>query len=748
MEKCVQLAAALEHRKGPHLAVLHSSGHRRRMLLLALVLISRNLGLGAALVQVEPVVGGLCDLAAVGPLGRLLEVVKRGQTQILVKSLRLLKQRRILALLRAKLRKRQSMQEVALGSSLRQHFKSWRNAFNLQLAGQRVARRLLPQVFSAWRRCARVTVISARFHAKKVKLRCLNRWFSRRFGRTKEKLLVMRLNTWTAEKQRRLMFADGTKLVLQDSWDGKRILKEWRAATRTRRVAVRFNDRRQLRSRWRLWRGLGGSLYDQQKAARMYNELRLFRRFLYPWHGVAVGDRLAFETANLHRRVLLLRGCLLNWRYLCAKEQYLRAAAAPLLRLQSIRSLSKGLHHWQHLQRQHRAQWVWTCNFHVTEVMRGLWREWRLRAQQQISADALYQRALAVGCLDGWRDECWARRLCRQGRREAFGAWRRVAAVRRHVQFFRGQRMLRALAALRAAPEVLTAAVTRHCGQSQSTTDQSATALLLLSWQKWHAARQRVSALTEMSAAAAHAVVLHRKLKIWRLAAALANVIRSEPRRRLVAAWRSLQGSLQASLGHAIDCDERLADYYTLRARQIEVGAWQRWRLLFHAHQRHLLRCQAQLLAYQHTLKVDHLHLWQLATTARYFRKCQSLTGRQGFWQQWRQQTQAQVSERRRRQRRACWTQWRSVLKQSHLNGRMRRWVTSRTSGSYFSYWRQLTAWQRDLYARAIDAAHIASLARKLRLWRQRAAVRSSALQLLIKQHRIVLPSKSFPSSK
>lgn len=75
--------------------------------------------------------------------------------------------------------------------TMRRMLKLWRNLLNFRLVRARTRRRMKHVVLSNWRRTGRVSTIANIFYGKKVKLRSINRWFSRRFGRTRDRLLTV-----------------------------------------------------------------------------------------------------------------------------------------------------------------------------------------------------------------------------------------------------------------------------------------------------------------------------------------------------------------------------------------------------------------------------------------------------------------------------------------------------------------------------------------------------------------------------
>ena len=66
----------------------------------------------------------------------------------------------------------------------------WRCLLNLRLVKSRTRKRLKTFVIGAWRKSTRVSTIAGIYHGKKIKLRLMNRWFSKKFGRSKEHQLT------------------------------------------------------------------------------------------------------------------------------------------------------------------------------------------------------------------------------------------------------------------------------------------------------------------------------------------------------------------------------------------------------------------------------------------------------------------------------------------------------------------------------------------------------------------------------
>lgn len=66
----------------------------------------------------------------------------------------------------------------------------WRCLLNLRLVKSRTRKRLKTVITGAWRKSTRVSTIAGIYHGKKIKLRLMNRWFSKKFGRSKEHQLT------------------------------------------------------------------------------------------------------------------------------------------------------------------------------------------------------------------------------------------------------------------------------------------------------------------------------------------------------------------------------------------------------------------------------------------------------------------------------------------------------------------------------------------------------------------------------
>lgn len=66
----------------------------------------------------------------------------------------------------------------------------WRCLLNLRLVKSRTRQRFKVAVLGKWRKSTRVSTIAGIYYGKKVKLRLMNRWFSKRFGRAKEQEMI------------------------------------------------------------------------------------------------------------------------------------------------------------------------------------------------------------------------------------------------------------------------------------------------------------------------------------------------------------------------------------------------------------------------------------------------------------------------------------------------------------------------------------------------------------------------------
>ena len=244
LQKTLLLAAKLEQKRGKP---VESWPRRRLLLLTALALISRGCGVGTKLLQLDELIDwlsgplakvsfkiGLAALAegSVG-LNRLAQDIRlaqqlqvlhawkqrhrRSKSFIPLKKtftcsalqpfLTLLDQKRaFLAAQKQRLFAAQVATQKAKNAQLSTHLAAlqdgskaallapflhaWRCLLNFRLVRARTRRRFKAAVLTRWRRCGRVGRIAGIFYGKKVKLRAINRWFCKRFGRNREQALT------------------------------------------------------------------------------------------------------------------------------------------------------------------------------------------------------------------------------------------------------------------------------------------------------------------------------------------------------------------------------------------------------------------------------------------------------------------------------------------------------------------------------------------------------------------------------
>ncbi len=249
LQKTLLLAAKLEQKRGK----VVDSWHRRRLLLLtALALISRGCGLGTKLLQIDELVdwlsGPLCKVSVKVALAALNEGVSGLNTLVQdvglaerLKVLHAFKQRHrkfkpvvslqfscrslqpYLTLLDQKrafltaqkqklvIQKQHqfaaqvseqksknaqlsvhlaSLQDGSRAALLAPFLHAWRCLLNFRLVRSRTRLRFKAAILTRWRRSGRVGRIAKIFYGKKVKLRVMNRWFSKRFGRNREQALT------------------------------------------------------------------------------------------------------------------------------------------------------------------------------------------------------------------------------------------------------------------------------------------------------------------------------------------------------------------------------------------------------------------------------------------------------------------------------------------------------------------------------------------------------------------------------
>lgn len=765
LEKVVALATNLEKRATAKYPNSNFNCERKRRVLLfsALTLISAKFGLGSKLLRfdwlVEVISQVLCKvrlevagkiLKVDGGLKKLVDDLinakKLQMLQVLRATLRkdlalsrklltqepqsfllLIENRKMAAVKRQRSQKNAKLEQELLNLRLEdpEHDRNvikkflhiWRCNLNLRLVKERTRKRLKASITSKWRKSTRVSTIAGIYYGKKVKLRLMNRWFSKKFGRTKEHQLITKLNDYIARKKRRAMFLTREEVSRSHAFTAKGLFQVWRHEMQSKRADALYASK----LRQKIFKKLHGNLILNQgrgQTSRLYNEIRLLKNFFYAWFSAAIPDRVVFEKdriflASKERQIKteFFKKWLTKSRSVVLLEQhsYQVQIATRNRKLTSILST------WNLLTKQHTARVIWTENFRVTEDLRKIFVDWRRQAKNQVTADTKYQFNLCKGALNEWRSLFEAKQEERFQLKRYFCLWKSASQSRRGLRFLYGQRLLRRLTRLKASNGTLAKALEN----SSSETTESDYSRKLVALYTWKAQRKRLDVLEDCG----NVVLLERmkkKLQIWRLLCTERNLIASEPQRIKAKVFSALKRVLQERREKSDALDSQLFHYYANRAVQLESLYFHYWESAFQVTQVGETCCLKVLKQWESRKRQEMFRRWQAQTAGIIFSKCKRITEQQSVFSQWRHSC---ANERNRRSLRIVSKHlqfWRKAHRQRDLENREIRFRHLKTKLRLFTAWKSKYAVMQENWSRANDFFYIVRGSRCIDLWKQK----------------------------
>ena len=754
IEKIVLLAGALEKRAiAKYPSVNFNCWRKRRMILFsALSVISSKFGLGSKLLQFDWLVEILSHIICKIRLDFALKILKiDGGLKKLWEDLRQAKKLQILQVLRASLRNETKLKQKLLNEqaqtfliamekrkkhvqaqknaklqfeldnlrledpdesrvALKKFLHIWRCVLNLRLVKSRTRKRFKSSILGKWRKSTRVSTIAGIYYGKKVKLRLINRWFSKRFGKEREHQLTLRLNDFVARKKRRAMFLKRGDII---PLTAKGLFQIWRDALQTRKADI-FYSSRLLKRSFKTLNGIFSLNQGRNQTCRLYNEIRLLKNFFYNWFTTVIPDRLVFARDRQflsHKESRIKSKIFQNWirksRLIILLEQQCNQVQISFKNRRIASQFSK----WKLLTKQHAAQMIWTENFRLTEDLRRNFTFWRSSTKNQVISDTKYQFNLCKSSLKTWRSLFEARQEKRFQMKRFFTLWKFSSQAKRGIRFLNGQKLLRRLTRFKASNSTLSLALEQSSDYKYSTS--------ITSVFKWRNELKRIRTIEDCGN-----VFLFEKLKkilqVWRLKTAELNVIASEPIRIKAKVFGGIQRLLRNQREKSDALDRQLFHYYANRAVQLENLYFQRWESAFQVLQVGEHCCLQVLKLWDAQKRKNLFRRWQVQTAGIIFSKCKRITEQQGTFMKWRQLCR---SERERRSLRIVskhFQLWTQAHRQKKLDNREVKFRHLRTKLSFFSKWKQ---WRQEMlqsWSRANDFFYIVRGSKAISLWRQK----------------------------
>lgn len=771
LEKIILLAATLERRAISKFPSINFDCWRKRRLILftALTVISNKFGLGSKLLQLDWLVELLSQIICKIRLDLAVKIIKsEGGLKKLVADLRQARKLQVLQVLRASLRKDNTLKHRLLSGepqnflvaiekrkrlliqsqiaknnakleyeianlrledpneprdTLKRFLHIWRCILNLRLVKSRTRKRVKSSIISRWRRSTRVSTIAGIYHGKKVKLRLMNRWFSKRFGKAKEHQLTLRLNDFIGRKKRRAMFLTREEVSRSHALTAKGLFLVWRHELQERRAQA-FHVSRLLKGTFKRLTGCISLSQGRAQTSRLYNEIRLLKNCFYNWFSAVIPDRFVFERD----RMILARNerktkaqTLLKWirksRSIVLLEQQCNQLKIAFKNRQMTRIFSN----WNLLTKQHSARLIWTENFRLTEDLRQIFKNWRSQAKNQVTADTKYQFNLCKNSLNVWRGLFDEKQENRFQLKRFFSSWKYLSIERRGIRFLRGQELLRCLSRLKVPNETLAKAL--ECSNEESSSTKTVTFF------KWKHQLKQLLTLKDCGN-----VFLLDKIKkilqIWRLKTAELNVIESEPIRMKSKVFTLIKKLVASKREKCEALDGQLFHYYANRAVKLEGLYFHRWESAFQVTQVGEHCCLQILKLWESQQRAALFKRWQVQTAGIIFEKCKRITGQQGMFTIWRRSCSAERSRRSLRIISKHFQSWRHAHKQRSLESRQIKFHHLKCKLGYFTRWKREHEKMIQSWSRANDFYFIVRGSRSIDLWKQKLeALRTARLK-------------------
>ena len=767
LEKIIILSATLEKRAITKLPTVNFDSWRKRRLMLfsALTIISNKFGLGSKLLQLDWLVELLSRIICKIRLELAAKIVKiEGGLKRLWNDLELARKLQILQIFRAALRKEKVLkQKLIIGEAqnflstierrknqnqtklvqnnpkleaeianlhledpnqpcdtLKKFIHIWRCILNLRLVKSRTRKRVKTSVISRWRRSTRVSTIAGIYNGKKIKLRAMNQWFFKSFGRTREHKLTLRLNDFVARKRRRSMFLTRDEVNKSHALTAKGLFSIWRNKLEEKKSKIYYESRLLKRTFKRL-NGYLSLTQGKAQTSRLYNEIRLLKNFFYNWFSSVIPDRFVFARDRMlliknegKLKLETIQKWILKSRSISLIEHQCNQLEISFRNRQKVRSISN----WNLLTKQHSARLIWTGNFRVTEDLRRTFTDWRVQAKNQIISDTKYQFNICKSSLKIWRKSFDEKQEKRFQLKNYFKLWKSFSIGKRGIRFIFGQKLIRKLTKLKVSNSILSK-VLEHSNEEGKFEEYSEYSKKSIAYFNWKNRIKQVKILEDFGN-----VFLLEKIKkvlqIWRLRNSELNVIESEPFRMKSKIFGILKKASKQKKEKSESLDGQLFHYYTNRAIQLEGRYFHRWESAFQVTQVGEHCCLQVLKLWESQKRTDLFKRWQVQTAGIIFEKCKRITNQQGVFTRWRRSCAAERDRRSLRIVSKYFQDWRKCHHQRKLETRETQFRHVKQKLKHFSQWKNVKQELLKSWSRANDFFYIVRGSRSLDIWKQK----------------------------
>ena len=775
LEKIVILAMNLEKRAISKYPNVNFNSSQKRLLLLfsALKLISLKFCLGSKLLQFDWLIEILSEILCKVGLEISLKVLKvDGGVKKLSEDLKMAKKLKTLQILRAALRKDENLkvklvkeeaqnflltienrakvhlanlrleqgianikleqeisnlrlnqdQELKDSLSLKRFIHIWRCILNLRLVKERTRKRVKSSILSKWRKGTRISTISGIYYGKKVKLRLMNRWYSKKFGKSKEQQLKMRLNDFISRKKRRVMLQEGVIVNKSNYLTGAIVnkshvfFKTWRNELNGRRADYFYSKRILSKS----FKKLIGNLSLNQgrnQTCRLYNEIRLLKNFFYKWFTSVIPDRYIFErerNISSKKESELMVKLLKNWSKKLKKLVKINEIELIESKKFENRKILTIFNNWKFITKQKVTRLIWTENFRLTEDLRNYFNNWRLKSKNQIISDTKYQFNLCKIKLKNWRNLFEERQEKRFKLKQFFKIWKSFSQGRRGIRFLRGQELLRNLTKSKVSNSILASTL-----EISSNFESPNYSKKISSFFKWKNQIKRIQKLKDFG----NIFLLERikkVLQIWRLKTFQLNVIKNEPIRIKTKTFNLIKNLLKKNREKLENLDSQLFHYYTNRAIKLESFYFHKWEKAFQITQIGENCCIKILKLWESEKRTCLFRRWQCQTAGIIFGKCKRITEQQGIFSLWRNNCKSEINRRSFRILSKHFQIWCQVSRQRNLENREIQFRHLRSKLKNFSIWKLKLKETIQSWSRANDFFFIVRGSRSIDLWKQK----------------------------
>jgi hypothetical protein len=531
------------------------------------------------------------------------------------------------------------------------------------------------------------------------------------------------LNDFIAKKKRRAMFLSKDQVARSYALTGKGLFQVWRWSLRGRK-AESFHQTRLIGRVYRRLAGIVALNQGRAQTSRLYNEIRLLKNVFYTWFSAAIPDRFVFSRDRMflvRKEIKVKRTVLGKWLIKTRNLNLIQRRGEELEGSLQVRKFSQFLATWRLLTKHHAARLVWTDNFRFTEDLRLHFQQWRQESKNQITADTKYQYNLCKTALSQWRDLFAVRQDRRFQLKKHFSLWKSTCQGARGLRFLAGQRLLRRLTRFKATNESISRALTSENSEfaKQDNAAQHESNAKIIRFFQWKWQVKRIALLTDLGDGCVFEKY-KKFLQIWRLKAAHANVVRSEPLRLKHKTLTAITKHLQSLRQKNEQLDTNLFHYYTLCAVRLESKYFHQWESAFQVTQvgEH---CCAQLLeGWESRKRAQLFHSWQLQTAGIIFGKCKRITEQQKTFSIWRQTCNAERSRRSMRCVSKHFQLWRQAHHHRNLENREIRFRHLKCKLRHISLWIKRIELHQQSHSRASDFFFIVHTSRSIDAWRKK----------------------------